>query len=130
MVGTLTSSVFQEAQEGLVAAVSAGASVDDAARSHGVPVGTVRSWLARGRKAPDGPYGGFASRVDAARRLQRLPAPQEVAGLTPGEFEELLAEKVRSGSVPAMRLWLDLHRSEFEEGGGVADDPFREFDAA
>lgn len=123
----VTSPAFEAAREGLLASVRAGLTVDEAARLAGVRVNTVRSWLSRGRKAPEGPYGRFAAEIDASRELKRLPARSEL--LTRDELEGLLAEKVRAGSVPAMRLWVDLHRAEFEQGEKV-DDPFAEFDPA
>lgn len=124
----VTSPAFEAAREGLLASVRAGVTVDEAARSAGVRVNTVRSWLSRGRKAPEGPYGRFAAEIDASRELKRLPAPLELRALTRDELERVLAEKVRAGSVQAMRLWVDLHRSEFE--GERVDDPFVEFDPA
>jgi transposase len=120
--------VFEKFKDELLAAVRSGASLDEAARGAGVNVHTVRSWLSRGRKAPTGTYGRFASEVDATRQLQRLPQRSELRSLSREELEGILAEKVRAGSVPAMRLWADLHRADFEPQEGVSDDPFIEFD--
>jgi|ERR1035437_1274875 transposase len=124
----MNESRFESVKDALIASVRSGLSVEEAARGEGVNVHTVRSWLAKGRKAPQGRYGRFASEVDAMRSLQRLPDRSELRALTREELEGLLAEKVRAGSVPAMRLWADLHRAEFERGEGVPDDPFSEFD--
>ena len=118
---------FESVKEALLASVRAGATVDEAARHEGVKVNTVRTWLAKGRKEPQGRYGRFASEVDATRQLQRLPQRSELQEFTYEELERLLAEKIRAGSVPAMRLWVDLHRAEFERSE-QADDPFAEFD--
>jgi transposase len=121
--------MFESVKDELLASVRAGATLDEACRAAGVNVHTARSWLSRGRKAPTGRYGRFASEVDATRQLQRLPRHSELRALTPHELEGLLAEKVRAGSVPAMRLWVDLHRTEFEQQQeGVSGDPFAEFD--
>ncbi len=113
-------------QQRVVEAVSAGCSIDEGARLAGRPVGSVRRWLTAGRKHPDGVHGVFARQVDEARAAQRLPDRATLRALTRDELEGLLAEKVRAGSVPAMRLWVDLHRAEFEQG----EDPFAEFDPA
>jgi transposase len=92
-----------------------GLSIDEAARNVGVNINTVRTWLRNGRKAPDGRYGAFASEVDAIREARRLPVRAELVTLTRGEVEAILADKARAGSIPALRLWVDLHRSEFEQ---------------
>lgn len=116
--------MFEDVKDALIAAVRDGATVDEATRSVGVNVNTARSWLAKGRKDPQGRYGRFASEVDALRNLRRLPSRSELQAMTRDELEGLLAERVRAGSVPAMALWVKLHRGEFE---GMAEDPFAEF---
>jgi transposase len=121
---------FESVKDGMVALVRSGLSVDEAASREGVNIHTVRSWLSKGRKEPQGRYGRFASEVDAMRSLQTLPDRSKLGAFTRDELERLLAEKIRAGSVPAMRLWVDLHRAEFEPGEGIADDPFAEFDSA
>lgn len=93
----------------------AGGNIEESARRCGVSVHTVRTWLRNGRKDRDGRYGAFASEVDAIRESQRLPDRAELAVLTRDEVEAVLAEKARAGSIPAIRVWLDLHRAEFEQ---------------
>ena len=108
-------------QETVLTAVKAGASIDEAAQQAGRPVASVRRWLTEGRKAPDGPNGEFAALVDDAREAQSF----SVEGpMTLEEVERALAKAIRSGSVPAVRTWLQLHPPEVES---VDDDPFAEF---
>jgi transposase len=107
--------VFEQSREGLLVSLRAGANIDESARHVGVSVHTVRTWLRNGRKDPDGRYGAFAAEVDAVRESQRLPDHATLAALTREEVEAILAEKARAGSIPAIRVWLDLHRAEFEE---------------
>ena len=112
--GTGDGSVFEQSREGVLGSLRAGANIDESARHVGVSVHTVRTWLRNGRKEPAGRYGAFAAEVDAVRESQRLPDRAELAALTRGEVESILAEKARAGSIPAIRVWLDLHRAELE----------------
>ena len=98
----------------MLASLRAGASIDEAARNVGVNINTLRTWLRNGRKEPEGRYGEFALEVDAIREARQLPDRAELAALTREEVEAILAEKARAGSIPALRLWVDLHRAEFE----------------
>ena len=118
----MTSPLFEASQNDLLEAVQASATVDEAAKTLGLSVNTVRSWLSRGRKAPDGPYGTFARQLDEIRSARRLPDRAERGSLTREEWEGCLAESVRAGNVQAMRLWHDTHIAE-----GERDDPFAEF---
>jgi transposase-like protein len=107
-------------QEAVLEAVRGGASIEEAARSAGRPVNTVRRWLKEGRKG--GPNEEFARLVDEAREAQRfeLDGPMSL-----GEVERVLARAIRSQSIPAVRIWLQLHPpGELVEG---EDDPFAEF---
>ena len=56
-----------------MAALVAGVSAADAAREHGVSLGTVKGWLRGGRADPGSRYGWFAREVDAARVARESP---------------------------------------------------------
>ena len=83
----------------------------DACDRTGVKVETARGWLRKGRQGV-ADYVAFAEAVDCAAAARRLPAADGVRAMTREELEQLVAAKARAGSVPAMRLWLDLHRAE------------------
>jgi hypothetical protein len=91
----------------IVASVEAGCSIEDAARSVGVPVATVRRWLRDGRKGRE-PYVAFATTVDGARgERKRAEYALKDGPLSPEEADLLLAKAARKGSVPALRLWFE-----------------------
>lgn len=93
-------------------------SVEDAARAAGVKINTVRGWLRDGRKDPDGRFGRFAADLDAVR----AEAPTVRAGaLDLEELRELVAKAARGGSVPAMRLALDMLRGAEQPSAAAAD---------
>jgi hypothetical protein len=117
----VTSRVESVAPE-IVGAVRAGATFPAACAQAGVSAATARTWAQKGRKDPEGRYGGFARDLDAAREAA---APARTDMDRP-EFEQHLARAVRGGSVQAMKLWADLHRpGEAEE---PAPDAFAEVD--
>lgn len=97
-----------ETAAGLVRAVRAGASFDEACRRAGVNVNTGRTWLANGRRDPKGPYGALSMLIDGHRQVRR-DAERSVADgpLSAEEAEVLLAAAAREGSVAALRLWFD-----------------------
>jgi|SRR5438876_10319679 len=112
-----------DAPASIIEAVRAGATIDEAARQAGKPVGTVRYWLTQGRKRPDGPYGGFAKAVDEARG-ERKTAERALDGpLSAEEAELLLAKAARKGSVPALRLWFEMRSRD--DAGRRGDDARR-----
>ena len=83
----------------------------------GVSATTVRGWLRRGRREPDGPFGKFL------RDTQPAGAVQEP--MTLAEAEQHLAKAIRKGSVTALALWFRRH-----DGPGAsddADDPLLDF---
>ena len=80
-----------EERERLLEAVAAGAPPS----SLGVPASTVRSWR---RRDPD-----FARRYAEAQAGAAARAPS--TPLESGEWERLLAQACRRGSVAALRLW-------------------------
>jgi transposase-like protein len=103
---TGASDTFEQCSAAVLAAIRAGASIDDAARHAGCSGRTVKRWLAQGRAAPAlAPYGRFAASVDAARAEQGLPE-EEVMDLD--ELKVTATRAARKGSVPAMRLIANL----------------------
>jgi hypothetical protein len=117
----VTLSRFEQVAPKLARAVKAGASFDEACQKHGVNVHTAQTWLRNGRRDPEGRYGTFAAAVDAAkssRAAAKVPPSSE--GLTRDEYERLLAEAARAGSVPALKLWADTHPTEGQAAPGDA----------
>jgi hypothetical protein len=98
---------FADASSEILASVEAGCSIEDGARSAGVPIATVRRWLRDGRKGRQ-PYIAFAAAVDRARGdCARAERALKEGPLTPEEADLLLAKAARKGSVPALRLWFE-----------------------
>ncbi len=106
----------EEVRVGILARVSAGASIPDAARAGDVDPSTVKRWLARGRRDQTGDYSEFATAVsDARRRHAELPPP-----MSADEFRQRLDAAVRAGSVSAMKLWSAVYlEPEKEEYGDL-----------
>lgn len=113
-----------EQQTQILVAVRAGASIEEAARKAGRPVGTVRRWLTEGRRRPDGGHGEFARMVDEARGAQRVELGD--GPMTHEEIERTLTDQIRRGSLQAVKIWLALHP---QDRTPAVDDPFAEFDA-
>jgi len=98
---------FEALSEGLLAAVRDGLTLEDAATRAGVSENTAKGWAREGRKHPEGRFGQFAVALDAARDQVRSSEPMDWT-----EFEDHLAAAVRAGSVVAMKLYAELHRSD------------------
>ena len=113
-------SKFTDKREGCAAALRSGVALEAVADAEGVSATTIRGWLRRGKREPDGEFGEF---------LRASQPPVDAAGpLTVAEVERHLAEVIRSKkSVAAMVAWLRLHGQDQE---GVASDAFAEFDPA
>jgi hypothetical protein len=91
----------------IVAAVQAGATIEEGSRASEVPVASVRRWLRDGRKGRE-PYATFSAAVDGARGERRDAERALTDGpLSREEAELLLAKAARKGSVPALRLWFE-----------------------
>src|SRR5665811_1340181 len=101
----MAAAAFERLNGPVLESLLAGASVADAASKHGVAARTVERWIARGRKEPDSKYGPFASAVDDQRAERELPTE----AMTGAEFRQAIDGAVRSGSIPAMRLWAELY---------------------
>jgi transposase-like protein len=113
----VTLSRFEKVAPKLLEAVKAGATVAEGCRKLDISPHTVRSWLANGRRDREGRYGEFAGAIDAAKRSKHAVVPASPSdGLSREEWERLLAEAVRAGSVPAMKLWADTHPVDGQAG--------------
>jgi hypothetical protein len=102
---------FTNFSQAIIAAVQAGATIEEAAISVDVPAGTVRRWIGTGRKGRE-PYADFANAVDVARRDRKSAEDALDGPLTDEEAKLLIARAARKGSVPALRLWYDLQGSD------------------
>jgi hypothetical protein len=105
-------------REAALAALREGLPAEVAAEGAGVSPSTVRTWIRKGKRDPEGEFGAFGRAVE----------PEEGDGaMTVEEIERHLATIIRrKQSVAAMKLWLELH-----DGGRESqhDDPFAEFEA-
>ena len=115
---------FDEVAGQIVGAVRAGVTLDAACRQAGVSVSTAQGWAKRGRKEPDGRYGGFARDLEAARGAA-VPAR---ADMDWAEFEACLAKAIRGGSVQAMRVYASIHRPGEGSEQPAQPDAFAEVD--
>ena len=110
-------SKFAELSEGVAAALRSGVSLEAAAEAEDVSATTIRGWLRRGRREPDGPFGEFV-------RASQPPVDAEAA-MSVEEAERHLIEVIRSKkSVTAIVAWLRLHGQEQAPAG---DDPLAAF---
>ena len=64
------SETFKTHHEGVLDALRAGASLEEAARTDGCWRRTLTRWLAHGRHDPDGPYGDFTQAVDSRHETE------------------------------------------------------------
>jgi hypothetical protein len=85
-------------RERLLATVAAGAPVS----SLGIPSSTIRSWRRR-----DPAFARAYADAQVAAGARTPSAPLEL-----GEWERLLAQACRCGSVAALRLWRETHPGE------------------
>lgn len=110
-------SKFADKREGVAAALRSGVALEAVADAEGVSATTIRGWLRRGRREPDG---SFAEFLRAATPAVEADAPMSVA-----EVERVLAEVIRSKkSVAACVAWLRLHGQDQSQAG---DDPLAAF---
>jgi transposase-like protein len=111
-------SKFADVSSGVAAALRSGVSLEAAAEAEGVSATTVRGWLRRGRREPDGEFGVFLRASE--------PAVDGEGPMTVAELERHLTSVIREKkSVAAMVAWLRLHG---QDQAPVPDDPFTEFD--
>lgn len=97
-----------ENRAAIIARVEIGESLTTAAAGAGIPLPTVKTWLARGRREEDTAYAEFAARVDAAK-----PKARQLGDglLDDDELWAVASAYARRGSVPAMRLVWEILRS-------------------
>ena len=53
--------------ERILEAAAKGANLREACEKAGIPYGTARVWIERGRRDPEGPYGAWVRRLDATK---------------------------------------------------------------
>ena len=106
----MTARFTPELQGSVLRALYAGLTLVEAAEQVGVAERTLRNWLSTGRSNPDSEHGRFAVAVDEARDVAAR------ADMTLDEFRGHLNKAVRAGSVAAMKVWLELHEREQEDG--------------
>lgn len=118
---------FPSVSEGVVQAISGGASIADAAVQAGVSERTVKNWLTKGRREPGTEYAAFAERVDALRAERELP---DTSRMDEDELFEVVSGACRKGSVAAMKLLWEMLRADqnFDEDDEADRDPLKDFD--
>ena len=62
---------FAESADSLLAAIGAGATMREACTRLDIPYATARTWVANGRRDPEGPYGAWVRRLDATKTSSR-----------------------------------------------------------
>lgn len=108
-------SEFEQASPGIVQAVKAGASLNDAAREAGITERTVKRWLTKGRADSESPYANFAFAIDFIREARDTPQSDEP--VDDAEVQLHLSRAIRNGSVPAMKVWTDTYRRAGDPDG-------------
>ena len=96
---------FAESADRVLAAIGAGATMRDACARLDIPYATARTWVANGRRDPEGPYGAWVRRLDACKAppadLAEVSAPDTRKGKGPGPVESrldaLLSDRVLTG---------------------------------
>jgi transposase-like protein len=111
---TTRRNTFEAHSEEIAEALAAGASRRDAAREAGISPRTIDRWFAAGRKDRTSKYGAFVGVVEEARAaLAGVVSSREMSR---DEVMRCLERAIRAGSVPAMKLWLEIDRNR--EGSG------------
>lgn len=107
-----------EMRADLLERFAAGVSVREAALSAGVNEKTLKSWLTKGRRQPNGPFAEFTAAVEKARESSRFDAkPMDEA-----ELIVVVSEAARRGNTQAMKLrWEMLGRDKVAEEEPAAD---------
>ncbi len=117
--------LFEERSSGVLAALTAGVSIADAAGEAAVNVGTVKAWLRRGRADPSSKYGPFAREVAARRAERELP---EDLPLDERELRRVVSRAARKGNVQAQRLAWEMLRAASEGDPPGESDPLAPLD--
>jgi hypothetical protein len=81
------STSFTDNADKLVTFVEEGLPMTEGCRRIGIPYSTARKWVGAGRTDPNGPYGSFVARLDAAREQTRLNREEEDLDYEPGPVE-------------------------------------------
>lgn len=114
-------------QFAIASAIREGVSIPDAARGNDVAPDTVKTWLAKGRKNPDGPYGEFAEMVAEALEFRDLGASENPTDAVPSkeELHRRLDAASKKGSVRATQLLLEIRaREDDRDGDESVEDEF------
>lgn len=100
-----------ENRAAIIARVEIGEPLTAAAAAAGIPLPTVKTWLARGRREQGTDYAEFAARVDAAK-----PKARQIGEglLAEDELWAVASAYARRGSVPAMRVVWEILKSRGE----------------
>lgn len=96
----------------------------DVARGIGVSAPTLKGWITRGRKEPEGDYSDFAAAVEVARAL----AEEAELPLDEDELKLHVAKAARKGSVAAMKLAWEIIRASTDPKGEGSGDPLDALD--
>jgi hypothetical protein len=94
----------------IVASVTHGAGLRDAARESGISLDTLKAWVTRGNREGKGEHTDFAAALTKVRDGRDDDGPMSAA-----EFREHLDRAVRSGSVQAMKLLAEILGRESAE---------------
>lgn len=86
----------------ILARLELGQSLTAAVAGAGLPLPTVKTWLARGRRESGTDYAAFAAQVDAAK--PKVPKAGEGPIDDQDELLIVASTFARRGSVPAMRV--------------------------
>lgn len=111
----------------ITARVELGVSLADAAVAEDARPETVRGWLRRGRRDPEGPYADFAAAVNRARE----EASNRLEPMDADELGRVVSDMVRGGSVQAAKLLWEMLRAAASDAGEEVkddDDPLAEVD--
>ncbi|MEK6328259.1 MAG: hypothetical protein AABM66_12170 [Actinomycetota bacterium] len=112
---------FEALSDDVLEAIRAGCSAADAAFDAGCSARTIERWVARGRSAPDGPYGEFAAAVDELRAERALPTPAEREAMDAEELLRVASGIARRGNVQALRLVWEILRARKARGQAEPD---------
>lgn len=109
-----------DARAAVLEALSAGCSLRDAAHQAGVNDQTLKGWLAKGRQEREGDYHAFAVAVDQARSSAEPLGPLG-SKMDWDELEVVVSDAARKGNTQAMKLRLEMLRSQMEAADVPAD---------
>ena len=113
-------SEFEKVSPVIVNAVKAGATIAEAAQQAEITERTVKRWLTEGRRDAASPYANFSFAIDFIRE-SRAVDPTDSERLDRDGMLHLLEQAARKGNVQAMKVWLDNHGPDGDEGEKPGD---------